>query len=234
MKTERKPTTGDNKGLQKLTESENKLNAVLALERITPEDIKDLTREERNKLGEILTHKLNILTDDEKAKLYDQVVEIMDPRTKNEIWEFNHINMMWGISALIQEKGRMPNKTEIANKIGISRQTVHKHLKEYKESPYYKDFQAQFEIMHSKIMTTVFQLAVKGDIKACRLYLECIGGLKGSSSGNSSNNTLVQNQNNYIQINGMVLSQETVKNLNPEQLNTIEGILKTIEVKEVK
>jgi hypothetical protein len=43
----------------------------------------------------------------------------------------------------------------------------------------------------------------------------------------SSNNTLIQNQNNYIQINGTVLSQETIQQLNPEQLNTLEDILKT-------
>jgi len=38
---------------------------------------------------------------------------------------------------------------------------------------------------------------------------------------------LIKNQNNYIQINGTVLSQETIKHLNPEQLNSIESILKT-------
>ena len=37
----------------------------------------------------------------------------------------------------------------------------------------------------------------------------------------------MQNQNNYIQINGTVLSQEAIKQLNPEQLNTIETIMKT-------
>jgi hypothetical protein len=47
------------------------------------------------------------------------------------------------------------------------------------------------------------------------------------NNGQHSNNTLIQNQNNYIQINGTVLSQETIKHLNPEQLNTIETILKT-------
>jgi hypothetical protein len=35
------------------------------------------------------------------------------------------------------------------------------------------------------------------------------------------------NTYNYIQINGRVLSQETIKHLNAEQLDTIETILKT-------
>lgn len=47
------------------------------------------------------------------------------------------------------------------------------------------------------------------------------------NNGKTSNNTLIQNQNNLIQIYGTVVSQETIKNLNPDQLNRIESILKT-------
>lgn len=39
------------------------------------------------------------------------------------------------------------------------------------------------------------------------------------------NSTLIQNQNNYIKINGTVLSHETIENLDPEQLKTIESIV---------
>ena len=41
-------------------------------------------------------------------------------------------------------------------------------------------------------------------------------------NGQTPNNTLIQNQNNYIQINGTVLSQETLNLLNSEQLEHIE------------
>ena len=59
---------------------------------------------------------------------------------------------------------------------------------------------------------------------AAKLYFNVMGCLNG---GQSSHNTLIQNQQNNIQINNTILSQETVKHLNPEQLNTIEEILKT-------
>ena len=39
-------------------------------------------------------------------------------------------------------------------------------------------------------------------------------------------NVLIQNQNNYIQINNLKLSQDTIKHLNPEHLKAIEAILK--------
>lgn len=48
-------------------------------------------------------------------------------------------------------------------------------------------------------------------MKAAKLYLETTGALQSSSFSNVQNsfnkNTLIQNQNNVIQINGMVLNQ---------------------------
>lgn len=43
-----------------------------------------------------------------------------------------------------------------------------------------------------------------------------------------SNNTHFDTQNNYIQINNTILNQETIKQLNAEQLNRIEEILKSV------
>jgi hypothetical protein len=49
----------------------------------------------------------------------------------------------------------------------------------------------------------------------------------GCLNGQAQAGTFIQNQNNFIQINGTVLSQETVKQLSPEQLSSIENILKS-------
>jgi hypothetical protein len=38
--------------------------------------------------------------------------------------------------------------------------------------------------------------------------------------------TNINTQNNYIQINGTVFSQGTIKHLKPEQLNQIESLIK--------
>ena len=76
--------------------------------------------------------------------------------------------------------------------------------------------------MHAKILANLFKYAVTGNVKAARLFYEVTGGLDDSRG----KGTHIQNQNNYIQINGTVLSQETIKQLRPEQLNSIEAILK--------
>ena len=119
----------------------------------------------------------------------------------------------------------MPTNTEIAIKTELSRQTIHKHIKEYKTHSLFLEYQEQFEFISSKVLSKVFTFAVNGDMRAAKLYFDIVGG-----AGKTSNSTSIQNQNNYIQINGTVLNQETIKKLKPEQLNLIEEILKSSQV----
>lgn len=212
------------KGLQKFTETETKINKILSLEQITPKDIERLNEKESTLLMEILTERANKLKGTEWDKFYKKIEPITSDTTKNQIWENNHIQITWAISTLIQDNGRMPTKTEIADKTGLSRQTIHKHLKEYTNHPQYLGQIEQFRFMTSQVLAKVFQFAVNGDTGAAKLYFNVMGFM---NNGQSPNNTLIQNQNNYIQINGTVLSQETIKHLSPEQLNAIETILKT-------
>ncbi|MBX2937369.1 MAG: hypothetical protein KF879_09425 [Saprospiraceae bacterium] len=221
------------KGLQKFTKTETKINQILSLEQITPKDLEPLSEKESTRLMEILTDRFNMLKGTERDKFYKKIEPITSNTTKNQLWEYNHNQITWAISTLMQEYGRMPTKTEIANKTELSRQTVHKHLKEYATHPQFLGQIEQFRFMTSKVLAKVFQFAVNGDTGAAKLYFNVMGFM---NNGQAPNNTLIQNQNNYIQINGTVLSQETIKHLNPEQLNTIETILKTAlpETKELE
>ena len=212
------------KGLQKFTKTDTKINQILSLEQITPKDLEPLSEKESTRLMEILTDRFNMLKGTERDKFYKKIEPIASNTTKNQLWEYNHNQITWAISTLMQEYGRMPTKTEIANKTELSRQTVHKHLKEYATHPQFLGQIEQFKFMTSKVLAKVFQFAVNGDTTAAKLYFNVMGFM---NNGQTPNNTLIQNQNNYIQINGTVLSQETIKHLNPEQLNTIETILKT-------
>ncbi|SIQ99890.1 hypothetical protein SAMN05880574_1478 [Chryseobacterium sp. RU37D] len=236
MKGDRKSIIENSKSLQKFTESENKINSILSLKKITNDDLEILTKSEYLKLFEVLTKKMNELKGEDMDEFIEKIVEVMSSESKNQIWEYNHNLIISEIHAFINTYERMPSKTELANKTQLSRQTVHKHLKDYKSSPYYTEFQEQFTFMQSQVMATILRYAVNGDMKAAKLYLEGIGVLKNPSSANNSNpvhnNTLIQNQNNYIQIGGTVLNQKLIQNLNPEQISTIEGILKTIVIKD--
>jgi len=211
------------KSLQKVTESEIKINEIIALKQITVNDIEPLTADEYNRFYCVLTEMINKLKGDERDEFIKRVELILPKSMKNQLWEYNHNQITYAISTLMQELGRMPSKNEIAVKSELSRQTIYKHMNDYASHPQYLQQIEQFRFMTSKVLARVFQFAVNGDVAAAKLYFNVMGNL----NGQLSNNTLIQNQNNYIQINGTVLSQETIKRLNPDQLNTIENILKT-------
>lgn len=213
----------EKKGLQKFTETKAKIKKILALEQVTFKDLEHFSEAEKSRLMKILTDRFNELKGTERDRFFKKIEQITSDTTKNQLWESNHNQITWAITTFIQDYGRMPTKTEIATKAELSRQTVHKHLKEYINHPLYLEQIEQFRFMTSKVLAKVFQFAINGDARAAKLYLNVMGF---ANNGQSSGNTLVQTQNNYIQINNTVLSQQAIKYLSPDQLNAIESILK--------
>lgn len=215
------------KSCQKLTQSEVKINNILSLKQITPSDLEILSEAESDLLMGILTKKFNELKGDERDKFYRKIEPITSEATKNQLWENNHNRITGIVSNLMQELGRMPTVTEISLKSELSRQTIHKHFKEYATNAHYLEQVEQFKFMSAKVLAKVFKLAVNGDMRAAKLYLSTMG----IFNEPAPKNTLIHNQNNYIQINGTVLSQEAIKRLSDEQLNNIEAILKAALIK---
>jgi predicted transcriptional regulator len=147
-------------------------------------------------------------------------IEIICPNTNTDVWDYNQQMVTYAITKLMNESGHMPSVNNIADEVGLSRQTVAKHLKEYRANPQYLAQVERFKFMAPKIMAGVFKLATRGDVKAARLYLETVG-----APNKKQSNTVVNEQNNYIQINNTILSQENLKALSAEQLNMIENII---------
>ena len=211
-----------NKSLQKFTNSKSKVEMLFELDKITFNNIEQLSPNEKSEAVIIMNEKINTLKGLEREAFIEKCYNVFNNSTKNQLWENNHRSITWAISTLMQEYGRMPTKIEIAEKTELSRQTVHKHIKEYSNHPQYLMQNEQFKFMTDKVLAKVFQYAVNGDMAAAKLYLNSMG----ANERNNKGNTLIQNQNNYIQINGLVLNQETIKQLKPEQLLLIENILK--------
>ena len=212
------------KSLQKFTETDKKISMLLEKKKITQNDIDTLLNyEERRSLEKVLIQKINESKGDELEKLLKQIDEILPTDTKNQLWENNHLLITVSMSKFIDEHGKMPTKSQIATDTGLSRQTVYKHLNGFAEHPLYSEQLKQFKFMADRVLAKVIKLAGQGDVKAARLYFDVMGNL----ISHTSNDTLIKNQNNYIQINGTILSQETIKQLSSEQLNTFETILKT-------
>lgn len=207
------------KGLQKLTDTNNVIQKLLALETVTMDDIEELSPEQRQLVETVLRQRLDNLAGIERDKFLNQIEPIIEESTKNQIWENNHSQIIWAMHSLINEHNRMPTQTEISKKAELSRQTINKHLKDFQKHPCYLDQVNELRLLGNNLAAKVYNLACGGDVSAAKLFFNLIGSL-------NKNSDTIKNQNNFIQINGTVLSQDAIKELNPEQLNTIESILK--------
>lgn len=209
----------EQKSLQKFTDLAINVQSILELQTITYDDLKQLTTEEHKQLETAINERLEALQGEEKTEFLSKIEPILTKTSKNQIWENNHNSITWAITSLINEYGCMPTKTAIAKKANLSRPTVDKHLKEYSLNPLYIEQLEQFKFMSNKVLAKMFQLALNGDVAAAKLYFKMVGNTL------SNNLATPTTQNNYIQINNTILSQEAIEHLNPEEKQTIETIL---------
>jgi hypothetical protein len=196
-----------------------KVDRVLALEKITLKDVEDFSKIERDYFNEITTERLGLLRGIERDNYLNKIAPVFSENTKNSVWEYNHQVITNFLSKFMRENGMMPPKSCIVEQTGLSRQTVAKHLKEYRSHPEFMAEMEQFKFMAPKILANVFKYASSGDMRAARLYFQMVGQLQ------KPQNTTINKQNNYIQINNTILSQENLKQLTAEQLNQIESFI---------
>ena len=114
--------------------------------------------------------------------------------------------------------GTVPTTSHLAVTCGLSRITVREHLKAFNDSEARSEQNMAVNIMRYDIMGTVIKAALKGDLKAAKLYLETTKAFK-------AGDTTVNTQNNYVQINKTVINQQVIQQLKPEQLYLIEQII---------
>lgn len=203
-----------------LRATDEKINALLAREKITVADIGDLNEQERWLFEEKLSEILEQAKGTERDSLLEKIEPIMRASTKSDIWERNHMMISTAIANFMRQNAVMPTKSDIAQQTGLSRQTIAKHFKEYKTQPEFAAEMEQFKFMSHKILANVFKHASNGDMRAAKLYFEMVGAIDKQPAA-----TVVTAQNNYIQINNTILSQENVKSLTAAQLQQIENIV---------
>lgn len=214
-------------GLTKV-DIDKKLKGILRRKKITKENFESLSNKERERLGELTTEILNKLNgskefDEEGRNKFDLFIEKVWPMftqdTKNSFWESNHQRITWAISSSMKETGHLPTVQDISDKSHLSRQTIYKHLKDFQSHPLYQEQILKMRMLASDVLSKVYQSAIQGDIGASKLFLNACGML---------NNQSIKHQQNYIQINGLTLTQDAIQMLSPDQLLTIENVLKQV------
>lgn len=194
--------------------------------KVTKADFNSLDKDGMDIMKEVANERYKVLKGEELDGFIEKIFDIMTPETRNSMWESNHANIINEISRFIDNTGRMPTMFELSEKIGLSRQTLGKHLKEYRNHPQYFEHLEQFRFMSQKVLSKMFQLAMNGNVRAGRLYLEMVGGI-GDEPGQAVN------PKNFIQINNIILSQQDLSALRPDQIATIERVLIEAKVLEI-
>jgi hypothetical protein len=200
--------------LQGLTKLDARVSELLSRKRISKDDFDSLTHDQKESFRFYTSRMINDLKGEERDKFMDKIGDILSPRSKNEIWESNHLAILQEVTSFIEENGRMPLIIELVDRVGLSRQTLTKHMKEYKSHPLYEVHMDQYRMMSERLLAKMFQFAMMGNVKAGRLFFDMVGGGRG-----------VRNQTNYIQVNNLVISEERLRELSPDQLGRIETIL---------
>src|ERR1700749_1967612 len=135
-----------------LTESEQKITALMVLEKITVSDLDNSDQAERQYLGVVCTKMLQNLRDTERDDFLNKIAHIIPESNQQQIWEYNHETITNAIARLTEQYGSMPTKSQLAEETGLSRQTISKHLKEYQANPGHTEQIEQFKIVAPRLM----------------------------------------------------------------------------------
>jgi hypothetical protein len=131
---------------------------------------------------------------------------------QSRVWEQNHKAIMACIRPYICANGRTPTSTYIAEQTGISRQTVRRHIRDFAMQPHYREHTGMFKYMTTDLLAHLYAQAIRGDVRATRLYMELVGVLKHNELVEDS---FLNERPKLLQFDGVDLTQELFDDLGP-------------------
>ena len=158
-------------------------------------------------------------------KFYETISPLLSEEARNSRWQNNHIKIKNAIHDLVYDFNRTPTVIEIARECKLSRQTVHKHLKEFSSNEMFGEDIKKYELLLPDLLGQLWKQGVNGwkpDTRALRLFWDI---LRFNQKTGKFTNTVIGNQQNYLQINNTILDQRTIQNLPKDSLREIEKIV---------
>ena len=210
------------KTLQKLTNNGAVSDLLKNDNPMSQQDFDKLSLRKRKQLERQVNAKLSKLKGEDCDKLISKFLPFLPKEEKNRLWMINHTRIKNSLHRLLNEFNRTPSTIEIAKDTELSRQTVHKHLKEFDTNELYDEEIRKYEIMLPDVLGHLYRFGTNGwkpDIRALRLFFDII------KHTQTKTNQETNIQNNFIQINNIRLDQQTVQSLPKDSLNEIEKII---------
>lgn len=152
--------------------------------------------------------------------------ESTSAQLRNQRWSSNHIKIKKAIDDIIRDTYSMPSAYQIAQDTGLSRQTVSKHLREFDTHELYTEELKSYELSSNMLLERILAMAVKGDLKAMKFYINVIDRRKHLEAQRT--------QNNFIQLNTVYINEASIQALPEAQRQAIEEIILSENLKVLK
>lgn len=148
------------------------LKSYFGLPKITRLAVDAIPLENRKAFDKAINRLANTLKDQEYDRFCDAIEPLVDVQTKNATWQFNHYKIICAIERLMLDAMQFPMVQELADETGLSRQTIHKHLKDFPTHPAKRDLDHQLILMTEPLLVKIYKRAAEGSIPASKLYLQ--------------------------------------------------------------
>jgi len=125
---------------------------------------------------------------------------------RRQDWEINHIRIKAFVRNYLIAKRCMPTVTTIASELNISRVTVYEHLNEGIRGEFYAEKLKEMEYMTLDILQLLYLKMIEGNVMAGKIWLDYMAKMQ-HGAGN------VRQQNNYLQVNNLILDHSTMAQL---------------------
>ena len=145
---------------------------------------------------------------------------------RNQRWTANHLKIKKAIDDFIRGNYSMPSAYQIGQDTGLSRQTVSKHLKEFDLNDLYQEELKAYELASNMVLERVLTMAVKGDFKAMKFYVNTIDRRRHLEQSKATNN--------FIQLNTVYITEASIQALPEARRNAIEEIILSENLKVLK
>jgi Helix-turn-helix domain len=188
MDNKKKPTA---KGYQKVSKFYS-IDEVKALiknkeEKILIQYKDELTKKINCIVNQIGSQEISVSERAKYAEQYEETEEILflilesfntqesiekADRLRSFTYDINRRAIMVELNRHVTENNRFPSQTEISTQTGLSRKTVRKHLNELSTNKDYEDLRNSSSILLPVIMAQVYKLAMNGDVRAMKTFLD--------------------------------------------------------------
>lgn len=122
------------------------------------------------------------------------------------------------LDAYITAHGKMPTSTTLARITGLSRPTIHSHMKEGVLNVRFKEELAKLKLLSTDLFAKLYQLAQEGDKQAIKMIMDIILG--------SGQKLQTNTQNNYIQVNNLRIQNDNFERLTLKTKRKIERLIR--------